>query len=146
GADEVHNNFIGFQGLALPVPRDVAEQPVFDLIPLAGPGWEMADFDRQPGLVAQPLQFGLPKAIPTAVAAATVGGDQQPRRLSITPAPQALPPAADRGHGELRRVAADADPDPRLIVTQVVDPIRHRLSSARVGEVMGIDLPRLPFG
>src|SRR5262245_13622824 len=146
GANQVDDHRVRLQRLPLPVPGHVAEQPVLDLVPLAGPGREMADLDLQPRLVAQSLQLGLPKAIARAVAATAVRGDQQPGRPAVTTAPQALPPTADRGHGELRRVAADAHADPRLVVAQVVDPVGHGLPLARVGEVMGIDVPGLALG
>ena len=47
-ADEVHDDFISLQGLALPVSGYVAEQPMLDFIPLAGPRRLMADFDNPP--------------------------------------------------------------------------------------------------
>ena len=55
----------------------VAEEPVLDLVPLAGAGRQVADRDGQAGLGGQGGEFGLPQAQPGAVRPATVGGDQQ---------------------------------------------------------------------
>ena len=41
-ADEFNNNGEAFEGLAAPVLSDVAEHTVFDLVPLAGAGRQMA--------------------------------------------------------------------------------------------------------
>src|SRR5579859_3878941 len=43
-ADHLDNDLGRLQRPALPVRRDVAEQPVFDLVPLARPGWVMTHF------------------------------------------------------------------------------------------------------
>src|SRR5260370_1073921 len=143
GADQVDHHLIRLQRLPLPIPGHVAEQPMLDLVPLAGPRWEMTDLDLQPGLIAQPLQLDFPQAAAAAVTAPAVGRDQQPRRAGGSPPPQARPPAPACLDRELRRVAADAHADPALVVPQVVGPARHRLALARVGEVVRIDLPRL---
>src|SRR5277367_5639224 len=45
---------------ATPILRDVAEQAVFDLVPLGCAGRIMADDDGQSGLIGELLQFELP--------------------------------------------------------------------------------------
>ena len=70
----------------------------------------------------------------------------RPRRPRVPPTAQPAPPAPDRLDRELRRIAADAHADPGLVVPQVVDPVRHGLALARVGEVVRIDLARLALG
>ena len=129
--------------MALPIPCYVAEQPLFDFVPFASAGREMADFDFQPGVVTQLLQLDLPKATATAVAAPPVGGDQQACCLSMTTAAQSFPPTPNRGDCKLGRVAADTDTDPRFVVPQIIDAVRNRLAFARIGKVMRIDFPRL---
>src|SRR5450755_2747804 len=47
---------------AAPVLRDVAEQPVLNLVPFRCAGRIVVDADREPGLVGQLLQFELPNA------------------------------------------------------------------------------------
>ena len=42
--------------------RDVAEQPVLDLVPFRCAGRIVVDADHEPGLVGQLLQFELPEA------------------------------------------------------------------------------------
>lgn len=46
GANEIDDGLVIDQGLALPVQADEGEQPVLDLIPLAGSRWIMTDSDR----------------------------------------------------------------------------------------------------
>src|SRR6266849_366830 len=59
GTDEVDDDCQTHERLPAPVGADVGEQPVLDLIPLAGPGWEVAhgDSEAQPG--GELLQFPL---------------------------------------------------------------------------------------
>ncbi len=47
--DQVDDDFEIFQGNALPVARDVAEQFVFDLVPFAGAGGIVTHFDYKTG-------------------------------------------------------------------------------------------------
>ena len=74
-ANQVDDHLMALQRYATPVPRDVAEQSMLDLVPLARSRWIVANLDDQTGLVGQPLQFMLPQPVAVAVAAATVSGD-----------------------------------------------------------------------
>src|SRR5688572_10043167 len=60
-SDEVDDRLEARQGLSSPVLRDVAEEPVFDLIPLARTRWEVADMDTKACLVGQILEFDFPR-------------------------------------------------------------------------------------
>src|SRR6266702_4681919 len=60
-----------------------------------------------------------------AVAAAAVGGDQEPRGLWIARAYHRLPPAANGVDREARRVVVDPQAHPAGIVGYVVDPVRR---------------------
>ena len=60
-ADQVDDGLKGAEGTASPVLRDVTEQAMLDLVPLAGAGWEMRDMDRQAQVVGQALQLLLPR-------------------------------------------------------------------------------------
>ena len=62
---------------------------MFDLVPFAGSGWEVADGDLQSGLGGQGGEFGLPQAGAVSVGAAAVGGDQQPARVGGATLPTA---------------------------------------------------------
>src|SRR5216684_1893615 len=57
---EVDNDLVADEWLATPVLADKREQTVFDLVPLAGAGWEVTDRDFQSGFVRQLLQFPFP--------------------------------------------------------------------------------------
>ena len=62
--DQTHNRLPADQWLPTPVLRDVAKQPVLHLVPLARPRREVADVQREPQLVCQPLQRHLPQPRP----------------------------------------------------------------------------------
>ena len=48
------------QGLSAPIEGDKGKQTMFDRIPLAGPGRQVAYRDRDAQLIGQSLQFDLP--------------------------------------------------------------------------------------
>ena len=50
-ADSVDDRLERPQRGPTPVLRDVAEQPMLDLVPLARPRWKVADVDAEPRLV-----------------------------------------------------------------------------------------------
>ena len=53
--DELHDRFVVAQRFAAPVRRDEREEPVLDLVPLAGPGREVAGRDRALRVIGQAL-------------------------------------------------------------------------------------------
>src|SRR5215472_2642645 len=77
-------------------------------------------------LVGQLLQFAFPQPDPRAVAAATIGGDEQPGRVGVTRPPEVEPPLADAVYCEGGRVMVDADTHPPGIRGQIIDAIGHR--------------------
>ena len=119
------------QWLAAPVLRDEREQPVLDLVPLAGAGRQMTDGDGHAEFVGQRLQFALPQPHASAIAAATISSDQQAAGFGITRPPHGLPPAPDGVDREARGVVVDADTDPAGIAGDVVDAIRHGAAEFR---------------
>ena len=50
-ADQIDDHVQTCQGLPLPVHRNMVEQPVFDLIPLARSGRKMTDMNRQTAFI-----------------------------------------------------------------------------------------------
>src|SRR3954451_20400058 len=58
--DQLDDDLMCEQRLAAPVLSDEREQSMLDAVPLASPGRQVSDGDRQPGLVGECLQFGLP--------------------------------------------------------------------------------------
>src|SRR3954451_4830057 len=65
--DQADDRLEAEQRPATPVLRDEAEQPVLDLVPLAGPWWEVADQQRQAEFVGQGLMRPLPPPRPMPV-------------------------------------------------------------------------------
>ena len=55
-ANQIDDGFKVKHRLATPVQADKGEKPVFDLVPLAGPGRVVADRDRHARLIAERLQ------------------------------------------------------------------------------------------
>lgn len=53
--NEIHDRLVGLQRHSLPVARDVTEETMLDLVPLARPGRVMARFENHPGLVGELL-------------------------------------------------------------------------------------------
>ena len=145
GANQLHHDLIAFQGLRPPRARNVAKHPVLDLVPLAGAGWKMTDFDSPPQFVGQLLEFIFPQAVARAVAFPAVCGHQQPLHMGtlITPPAQALPPGTDRGHGELSGVMANAYIHPRFVLPYVRDAVRHGFPFRLVRKIVRLDLDGL---
>ena len=77
GADQTDDGCEGSQRLAAPVLADEREQAVFNAVPFAGSGRQMANRDLEPQFAGEFLQFNLPEPNPSSVGAATVGCDQQ---------------------------------------------------------------------
>ena len=60
---------------AAPVLRDVTEEPMLDLVPLARARWEVRDVDAQARSLARRCSAVFQPARAIAVAAASIGGD-----------------------------------------------------------------------
>ena len=63
GGNQLDDDAIADQRSGAPVLADEGEQAVLDLVPFAGPGWEVGDLDGEPGLVGQALQLALPQRL-----------------------------------------------------------------------------------
>jgi hypothetical protein len=121
---------------ASPVLADEREEPVLDLVPLAGPWRKVADGDGQPGFVRQPRELPFPQTAPRRIAPAGVRRDQQGTCAGIRSPAHGSPPPADAVDGERRRIVVDADAHPACISGQVIDAIRDRLALRLDQEVM----------
>jgi len=75
-SDEVDNRLIAGEWSPAPVGRDLAKEPMLDLVPLARARGIVRDAYPQAGLVREVLQLQLPESAAVAVAPTTVGGDQ----------------------------------------------------------------------
>ena len=58
--DQVDNGSPINEWTAPPVPGDEGKEPMFDLVPFAGARGEVADMDRESGVIRERLQFHLP--------------------------------------------------------------------------------------
>ena len=99
--DQVDDGLVAGQRAAAPVFGDEAEQPMFDLVPLAGAGRKMTNLQSQSEFIRERLQRQLPQSVATAVAPAAIGGDHQFRGLGESGRTHFPPPTADAGGGEL---------------------------------------------
>src|SRR5262245_8617230 len=93
--DPLDHSYPAFGRSAAPCLRDVAEQAVFDLVPLRCARRIVVDMEHEAGLVGEFLQLDLPQPYAAAVRAAAVGADRQLPRCWIPLAPHLVEPAAD---------------------------------------------------
>src|SRR6266542_3768802 len=102
--DELDDDRVTRKRSAAPVPGDVAEHAMLDLVPLARTRWEMAHRQSQTQVVRQLLQRHLPESRAAAVAAAAVRRDQQLLGPRISLATHLTPPPLNAGRRESSRV------------------------------------------
>src|SRR5229473_4018276 len=100
------------------------KQTVLDLVPLAGPRWEVAHRNFQSRFIREFLQLELPEAQAIAIAATGIGRNQQAGRLRVHRVAHAPPPTADALHRKRRRIMVDPHTDPRFVLRHVIDPVR----------------------
>ena len=124
----------------------MTEQAVFNLIPFAGAWWEMAQMERQASFIGEFLQFEFPEPIAVAIAAATIGGNQQMFTTTILGLSQLLPPTSNRFNGKLCGIMVNPHVHPRLILAQVIDAIGNRFALGFIGKIVGFDRRRLSLG
>jgi len=94
-SDELADDLVADQRLATPVLGDEGKEPMFDAIPFTGAGWVMDDSNGKPGLVDEGLQLAFPQANTKAIAAPTIGGDEQAGCVRIPALTQGEPPASN---------------------------------------------------
>ncbi len=136
--DEIDDDLVRGKRATAPVLGDETEQPVLDLVPLAGAGRKVTDVQGNVQFVGQSLQGFLPQPITAAVAATSVRRDQQfagPREPGRA---HFVPPAVDARACELSSVVIDPDAHPSFIGGQVVDSVRNRLAQLWVGKVVDV--------
>ena len=143
--DQLDDDCQRFQGNALPIAGDVAEDAMFDLVPFACSRREMADLNDHPHLVGEFLKFEFPQSVARAIAATTIGRNQQSPRVPVPLLSQPVPPATDRFHGKLGRVVGDPHGNTSLVVIQIRDALRNCLAQFRVRKIRNIDFHGIPF-
>ena len=122
--DQLNHRFQRCERFGTPIDGDERKEAVFDLVPLACSGRIMRDRDRELFFIGQGLQSLLPQLVAHAIAAPTVGCDQQFGCLRIESFAAALPPSPDALHRELRRLMIDAHIHEALLMHQIIDPVR----------------------
>src|SRR3990172_2296732 len=94
-SDELDGGGVARQGTSTPILGDVTEHAMFNFVPLARAGREVANRQTQAQVIGHFLKRDLPQPRPAAVAAAAVGRDEQFLRPRITPPAHLPPPALD---------------------------------------------------
>ena len=145
GPDAVHDGLKCGERFPAPVRGDVAEEPMLDLVPLAGPGGKVADADAEACLIGELLEFQLPGAAAIAVAASRVGGNEHGLRVGVGALPHPLPPVANRGHREGGRVVIAPHAHPGLVAGHVVDAVGNRLPEGVGREIVHVHRFRRPL-
>ena len=120
--DEVDDGLVSFEWSSAPVVGDSGKESMFNLVPLTGSGWIVADGDFESGFLGQSGEFEFPEPGAMSVGSATVGGDENPAGVGVLYLADLSPPFVDGGHGENRRVVVDADREPGAVIGHVVDP------------------------
>src|SRR5690242_19871308 len=145
-ADQIDHDLAADQGTSAPVVGDVAEHPMFDLVPLAGSRWKVTDLDREAEVIGQLLHLAFPQADPIAVAAATIRRNQQAAGMGIAGLAHFFPPAPDAFDREFGGVVIDPNADPPLIGCDIVDAIGRDLAEVRIKEIMDANVLGLSLG
>lgn len=137
GPNQVDDDGAAEQGSPTPIVGDMAEHPMFNLVPLAGTGREVADRDTQGEAVSPFLHRHFPQPRPTAIAPASVRHHQEGHCLRIHPAPHLLPPAADGFRGKRGGIVIDSHADPAHVQGRIVDAVRDDLAQLLIREIVG---------
>src|SRR5674476_863742 len=138
--DQVDDDLVAGQRPPSPVQGDLGEQPVLDLVPLAGAGRKVGDGDRQCGVGGEGGEFDLPGPDPGSVGATTVGADQQPAGARVAGASDGFPPGAQGRNRERGGVVVGPDADPAGVGGHVIDAVGDGLAELLIREVMDVDL------
>jgi hypothetical protein len=143
---EIDEHLLAHQRTPTPVVGEMAAQPMCNRVPCAGPRWKMTHAHGQASRVAKPLARYVPQPGATAVAAPTLSGHQDVRRLGLPLVPQPLPPLRHGRHRKRCRVMLDAHADPATVGCHVLDARGTRCAPALLHNVMPPDPLRNPVG
>ena len=94
GRDQLYNDFVTDQRSTPPVHADMREEPMLDLVPLAGSRRKMANSNLEARVVGESLQLNLPEARSVTIASASVGTDEQFRGTWVETLFHAGPPTS----------------------------------------------------
>jgi hypothetical protein len=134
--DELYDRFEGTQGTPPPILRDMAEQAMFNLVPLARARREVRHVDTQLEIVGQLLEPALPGAAAIPIAPAGVGRDEHGGRVRVGTAPHHRPPLPNRRDREGRGVVIPPNAHPGLVAGHVVHAVRDGFPRRVTGKVV----------
>jgi len=106
----------------------------------------MDDSNVKPGLVDEGLQLAFPQANTKAIAAPTIGGDEQAGCVRIPALTQGEPPASNAFDREGRGIVIGAEIDQAGVGRNVIDAIGSDLAECGNLEVMNAYGLRIAFG
>src|SRR5438552_13997230 len=81
--DEVDDDLMADQRAATPGQADVGAESVLELVPRAGPGWQVTHGHRQAAVVGELLPLALPQPDPLARAPPAISADEQSSGLAV---------------------------------------------------------------
>src|SRR5919109_755452 len=135
-SDESDNALERSQRLSPPILSDVAEQSMFDLVPLTCPWRQVANVNLEPRLIGQLLQLEFPDRRSVTVAATRVGGDKEFTRIRIGSLTHHPPPLPNRLYSKFGCVMITPNADPCFVSSHVVDPVGNSLALRIVWKVV----------
>jgi len=141
-ADEVKDLLIAIEGFTGPVFGDFREESMLNRIPLGSAGGIVGDGDDEvEGIGELGLDFGFPRAATTAVAAASVGENEQLTGLSVLNGSFPLPPVSDSMSSESGSVVRNADDNGAAVGEGLVDAVRDGNTDGIGAEVVIMNGP-----
>src|SRR3989338_3716134 len=108
-------------------------------------GWEVADSQRESGLVCESLQFVFPESCSRTVAPAAISGAREGCGVQVRVFPEGVPPSPDALDGELCSIAINAKINPAAIMVDVVHAVGYDFSKFGDLEIVNTDFFWLSF-
>src|SRR5882672_617447 len=144
--NQVDDYFMTDQGATTPILGDERKHPMLNFVPFAGTRRKMTNANPKPQISRQILQGDFPQPTTAAIAATTVGGDQQFLRQGITLPTHFDPPSSNRSCREARGVVINADTHPTLVLCQIIDTVGNGFAEFLIHKVVNADFLRFAFG
>ena len=140
GGNVVEDQIEGLQRAARPIAADLAEEAMFDRIPLGASSRIGGHGDGELVEIAEMVLEGvLPSAATVGIAAAAIGEQDELGGIGIAGTAIAAPPGIEVVDGEEGGVGGDADRDEAAVGERVVDAVGGGESGSMRTEVVGVD-------
>ena len=134
--DQLNNRLEAPEGFSAPVDGNEGKESMFDFVPFARAGRQMANSDGDAQGIRQCLQFYFPQTNTVSIASPTVGSHQEARCFWITLLSHGQPPPAYCVDGEAGGIVIATNADPPLVIANIVDAIRDGASQFGVDKIM----------